>query len=251
MDCKNCGTTFEGNYCPNCAQNASVSRFTMKTLLAESFESSLDIERGFLGTLKVLALRPGTAIREYIDGKRLSLYVPAKFLLLIGAITTFLSIRYQIFKTGTESNLFEGWHWYTQHFIGFWDFANEYSTLINIIAIPIYSSATYLFFKPVGDNFAEHLVMNIYVVAEQLALIMLMFPLLEIFPGAKPEIVSLYTIVVISYNIWVYTSYFKMRNWIGLLLSVLTNVYALGCTIALTHLIYLGLETAGLLPYFQ
>lgn len=249
MVCKNCGTVFQGNFCPNCAQSASVERFTMKTLLAESFESSLDIETGLFGTLKVLALRPGRAIREYIDGKRLSLYVPAKFLLLIGAITTFLSIRYHIFKVATETNLFEDWAWYSTHFTGFWDFANEYSTLINIIAIPIYTSATWLFFKPIGDNFSEHLVMNMYVVAEQLALIVVMFPFLELFPHLKVEIIGIYSFVVIVYNIWVYTTFFRMKNWIGVTLSVMATAYAQLLTVVMTHLVYLALEASGLLPY--
>jgi len=251
MVCKNCGTVFQGNFCPNCAQSASVDRFNMKNLLSESFESSLDIETGLFGTLKVLALRPGKAIRDYVDGKRLSLYVPAKFLLLIGAVTTFIAIRYGIFHTTTEVNLFEGWDWYSQHFIGFWIFANDYSTLINIIAIPIYTSATWLFFKPIGDNFAEHLVMNIYITAQQLAFIIVMFPFLEIFPGWKPEIIGAYSGLVILYNIWVYTSFFNMKNWIGLVLSVMATAYGQFFTIILTHLIYLFLEVNDLVKYLE
>lgn len=251
MVCKNCGTRFQGNFCPHCAQSASVERFNMKTLLAESFVSSLDIETGLFGTLKVLALRPGRAIRDYIDGKRLSLYVPAKFLLVIGAVTTILAIRYGIFHTTTENNLFEDWAWYSTHFIGFWSFANEYSTLINIISIPIFASATYIFFKPLGDNFSEHLVMNMYVVAEQLAFIVVIFPFLELLPAFKSEIVGLYSLLVILYNIWVYTSFFKMRNWTGITLSIMANAYAFLATIVATHLIYLALEMFDLLPYLE
>lgn len=242
---------FQGNFCPNCAQSASVDRFDMKTLLSESFESSLDIETGLFGTLKVLALRPGQAIRRYIDGKRLSLYVPAKFLLLIGAVTTILSIRYGIFKVAQENNLFEDWHWYNMHFVGFWDFANEYSTLINIIAIPIYTFATWLFFKPIGDNFSEHLVMNIYVVAQQLALIVVIFPFLQLFPDFKVTIIGIYTFAVIVYNIWVYTSFFRMRNWVGITLAVMATAYAQLSTIIMTHVIYLMLDMLHVLPYLE
>ncbi|WP_339792985.1 DUF3667 domain-containing protein [uncultured Imperialibacter sp.] len=251
MVCKNCGTVFQGNFCPTCAQSASVDRFDMKTLLAESFESSLDIETGLFGTLKELAIRPGQAIRGYIDGKRLSLYVPAKFLLLVGAVTTILSIRYGIFKVAQESNFFEDWHWYKMHFVGFWDFANEYSTLINIIAIPIYTFSTWLFFKPIGDNFSEHLVMNIYVTAQQLALIVIMFPFLQLFPDAKAAIITVYTVMVLLYNIWVYTTFFRMKNWMGVTLSIMATAYAQLCTIIMTHLTFLALDVLNLLPYLE
>lgn len=223
----------------------------MSSLLKESFASSLDIEKGLFGTLKVLALRPGPAIRDYLNGKRLSLYVPAKFLLLIGAVATYLALKYHIFSTTTENNVFTGWEWYSRHFSGFWDVAGEFTTVINIIAIPIYASASWIFFRPVGDNFAEHLVMNMYVVAEQLALIVVMWPFLEIFPNAKLQIVAVYSVAVLVYNIWVYTTFFRMKNWMGITLSVMANIYAFLGTVIATHLIYLVFEVNGWLKYLQ
>ncbi len=223
----------------------------MRSLLRESLASSLDIETGLFGTVKKLALRPGPAIRDYINGKRLSLYVPAKFLLLIGAVATFLALRYHIFKTTTENEIFTNWAWYTRHFIGFWDIAGEFTTVINIIAIPIYASATWIFFRPIGDNFAEHLVMNVYVVAEQLALIIVMVPFLQIFPAVKLEVVGVYSVVVFVYNIWVYTTFFNLKNWMGIVLSLMANVYAFVGTVVVTHLIYLLLEINGLIKYLQ
>lgn len=250
MVCKNCGTVYNGDFCPTCAQSARVGRFDMQSLLKESFVSSLDIETGLFGTLKELALRPGPAIRDYLNGKRLSLYVPAKFLLLIGAVATFLALRYNIFSSATtEYDFLANWAWYSRHFIGFWAVAGEYTTVINIIAIPIFTFATWLFFRPLGDNFAEHLVMNSYVVAEQLALMIVMFPFLEIFPGAKSEIHNAYILIALAYNIWVYITFFNMRNWTGFTLSIMAYVYAQLLTIIVTHLIYLFFEMGGLLKY--
>ncbi|MDY2974910.1 MAG: hypothetical protein SOR67_04085, partial [Alloprevotella sp.] len=36
--CLNCGTEFEGNFCPLCGQSAEVKRFTVKNVLTATLE---------------------------------------------------------------------------------------------------------------------------------------------------------------------------------------------------------------------
>lgn len=204
MICKNCGNTFEGNFCNICGQSANTRRFHFFYFLKETFFSSLDIENGLFYTIKVLFIKPGLAIREYLDGKRISLYVPAKFLLLIGAMATFVSMRYDLFLShelapvAVIANLGD-----------FLAFAQEYATIINVIAIPVFALFSWLFFRGEGYNYTENLILNIYITAQQLLMLLLVFPVVMIIPSAKEDIIAVYGVLTFIYNFWAYYSFYQ------------------------------------------
>ena len=94
MKCKNCTFSFIGKFCPQCGQSEHVRRYRFNYFLRESFFSSLDIEESMKGTAIELLRNPGKVIQDYLRGKRLLLYSPAKFLFLVGALVTVLMLRY-------------------------------------------------------------------------------------------------------------------------------------------------------------
>jgi len=53
-----------------------------------------EIEGSLWSTIKNIILRPGIAIREYIEGRRKTMYNAGKFLLVIGAISTLVVLRF-------------------------------------------------------------------------------------------------------------------------------------------------------------
>lgn len=81
--CKNCGHQFDHNYCPACGQKASVKRLEMKSLLKELPHAIWHLDRGFLYNLIELFKRPGSAIKDYLDGKRKRFYHPLSFMLVV------------------------------------------------------------------------------------------------------------------------------------------------------------------------
>jgi hypothetical protein len=216
MNCKNCAVEFEGNYCPNCGQNSGVMRFTYPYFLRETFFSSLDIEHGFTYSLKALFLRPGNAIRDYLQGKRLSLTVPGKYLILMGAISTFLAVQYEIFKVPEIS---EKLMWLPD-VAGFFKFAAQYTTVINIITIPIFAFFSWIIFRNKGYNYAENTILNIFITSQQLLMLVILVPLVSLFETMNSELVSCYTIITIIYNVWVYLQFFKLKIVSGTLLSL-------------------------------
>ena len=213
--CRNCYLQYKGFYCPRCGQKANTKRFTMKVFFVDSFVNILDIERGAVPMLLRLMRVPGKVIREYIEGKRIDSFNPARFLLVSGALATYISLRYHIFQAGQE-DLFaleaakdvpSHWigeikQWYWKSFKGFWPFANEYTTMINIIAIPVFAIFSLLLFRKY--NYVENIIINTYIVSIQMMLLLLFLPFLEIFPSSKGIMVSLYTILTVTYNIWCY-----------------------------------------------
>ena len=91
MNCLNCGTEVNKNYCENCGQKASTKRFSLRRLLDREFLSgAFMLNKGLLFTLKVLFTRPGHGIREFIQGKRVRYFNAFSLLLLLITLLFFL-----------------------------------------------------------------------------------------------------------------------------------------------------------------
>ncbi len=249
VKCRNCGTVFIGNFCPNCGQNADVHRFTFSYLLKETFISSLDIENGFFSTIKTLSLNPGEAIRNYLNGKRLSLAVPVRYLIIMGAVATFLSIRYKIYVDyASDKSWFEDLLM-VKH--GFWEYAAEFNTVVNILAVPVFAFFTWIFFKPKGYNYAENFILNTYISGQQLFLFLFFFPFIEIFLPHKNMILDIYNIISLLYSLWVYVTFFRMVNLTGFILVVLVTIFSFAGQFIVNYGTYLILESLNLIPHLK
>ena len=97
--CLNCGAEYEGNFCPECGQRASVGRLTMLSVL-NSFLAVAGFSNGKLWkTLLHSVTRPGHMIREYLHGKR-TYYIKPLNLLVV------LSLLFVILQNVLPVNLF-------------------------------------------------------------------------------------------------------------------------------------------------
>ena len=74
--CLNCGTEFEGFFCPKCGQKSATGRFTMKFLIQNLLVGIFGNDGSVWFTLKKLFSRPGTMVMEILDGKRKSYFSP-------------------------------------------------------------------------------------------------------------------------------------------------------------------------------
>lgn len=88
--CLNCGTEFEGNFCPECGQSAETGRFTLKFIFGNLLAAILGRDGGVAYTLKNLFSRPGKMIVEILDGKRRKYVSPFPMLFL--ALTVYILI---------------------------------------------------------------------------------------------------------------------------------------------------------------
>lgn len=86
--CLNCGTEFEGNYCPECGQKADTRRFTMRFIFQNLLTAILSNDGGVWFSLKNLFTRPGAMIVEILDGKRKRYFSPFPMLFL--ALTVYI-----------------------------------------------------------------------------------------------------------------------------------------------------------------
>ena len=90
VKCLNCGTEFEGKFCPECGQSADTGRFTFKFIWENLIAAILGRDGGIWFTLKNLFTRPGAMIVEILNGKRRKYFSP--FPMLIFSLTIYLLI---------------------------------------------------------------------------------------------------------------------------------------------------------------
>ncbi|MGC3947823.1 MAG: DUF3667 domain-containing protein [Chryseolinea sp.] len=190
----------------------------MKELLWDALLDAFQLEdRSLPKTIFRLVKEPGTAIREVIHGQRRSLYPPFKFLVLAGAIIIVCSLRYHFFsseythdKSGS-ANVFQYLgipERYRAFFENFFAFAEDNATILNIAAIPVFALFSWWWLSRSAYNFAENLVLNTFITAQQLVFLVLLIPFYEFFPENKSLSISIYITGIAVYNIWVYVQFF-------------------------------------------
>jgi hypothetical protein len=92
--CINCDRAVGGpeqKFCPNCGQPTPVHRIDWHFLGHELEHSVLHMDRGILYSLKQLMLRPGTLLRDYIEGRRGNQVKPLLLITMMAAAVLLLN----------------------------------------------------------------------------------------------------------------------------------------------------------------
>ena len=84
--CKHCGRVFQGNFCPDCGQDAEVERFTWRNVFRNIVWSYFSMDHGFIRTMLELMYRPGYMIRDYLNGHRAPYFRPIQLLFVLATI---------------------------------------------------------------------------------------------------------------------------------------------------------------------
>ena len=96
--CRNCGYTADCCFCPECGQSTAVKRLELLALLRELPNVLWNLDRGILYNLVQLTIRPGYAIKDYLDGKRRRFYHPLAYMLVVLAVMlvamNFMNVHY-------------------------------------------------------------------------------------------------------------------------------------------------------------
>ena len=222
--CQNCGYEGEQVYCSNCGQPLVVKRISLGHLLHEVTHTFWHLERGFLFTLKELAISPGTMQRRYLSGLRLHYQKPFSLFAIsatFGAFALFLLSRNAPNETNTS-------------------FYKHYFFIVQAAMLPFFALITYLLFKSRNLYYAEALVMNVYMLGFTSIFIVPINSLSLFIPTGVisfsktislplPEgLISLLEIIfLITYNIWTNLNFFKgkavwwiiVRSIIGIIIS--------------------------------
>jgi hypothetical protein len=251
--CSNCSSYVTGHYCQECGQKAGDAKYTMKSMLYDIFFSTFHIEKkGLIFTIRELTLRPGLAIQKVVNGQRLYLYPAFKYLVLMGAIVIIFSLRYNFFHNEitqvTEHKTLPGWlDLEMEHevfFESFFKFAEAEATLLNIMAVPVFSLFSWLLLSRKRYNFAENLILNTFITAQQLFFLLLLVPFLEIVPQYRQTMIGLYTIGIMLYNGWAFIQFFSpgKPKFSHVSLTVLAVLFSYIYQFPLNMLVYYSYE---------
>ena len=88
--CLNCGTEYEGKFCPECGQKADTGRFTMRFIFENLAVAILGRDGSIWFTIKSLFARPASMIVDILGGKRKRYFSP--FPMLFFALTLYIVI---------------------------------------------------------------------------------------------------------------------------------------------------------------
>jgi len=91
--CKNCGTTFQGYYCPECGQSVRDFQKPFGMVAVDFLGNVAAFDTRLWHTIKPLFLRPGKLTKEFLAGKRVR-YVPPFRLLFFFSFIFFLLLSF-------------------------------------------------------------------------------------------------------------------------------------------------------------
>lgn len=229
MKCKNCGKEFSGNFCPHCGQSAKIEKINLPNFIEEFTNTVFQVNRGFPFTIKELFIRPGHAIRDFIEGKRKNYFKPIAYAFLLSTVY-FLVSKY-LGKNTISSDAFTGFSramadsgskdtnvqaildWLIKNY--------AYTTLL---LIPLYSLSSYLSFFNKGLNYLEHFVLNAYVVGQQ-AIIYIFFIIISTIFDEDYYLEILMVIITIIYAYWVFRQFFIKAPKLEIILRVVFTYF--------------------------
>lgn len=206
-NCLNCENSFEGSFCNDCGQKAATHRFSMHEWLHEIPHSILHVDSGFFLTLKTLFARPGNAIREYLGGRRKLLFSPFLYVLLMCGI--YVVVSYVFPKPKIEhpnfSDLNEVMNYVSK---------NYYKVFIPLMILPM-AIGSYLAYLRSGFNFAEHLVLNCYLIGQLVIGDIILAVIASTGFEQKHQLLYFLIDFILKtpYWFWVYWQFFKPRKW--------------------------------------
>ncbi|MEM9022220.1 MAG: DUF3667 domain-containing protein [Bacteroidota bacterium] len=219
--CTNCGATMQGDYCSACGQKALKQRISIKLLLGQLMEGLFNVERSLWQTCKAMFVRPHVVVREYLGGKRKKYVNPGRYLIFGVTMATLPMLFIDLYDYSQNS------FWSVD--AGRADLQAEmyaeiqkYYNVLLLMLIPVMALFTRLFYRKPQYGYAEHLVLNAYVLT-QVNLVAFVFMVLQILlPQSWAGWLSMISLLVYGYMIWTFTRFFEGRTWWLLLKGVFT-----------------------------
>ncbi len=236
--CKNCNHDIHGNYCSNCGQTAHTHTMDWHFVSHEIQHGIFHVDKGLLFTIKELLIRPGTTIRNFIAGKRVTYFKPVAMVIFLATVYGFLyhyfDIKIEYPSMGTDKAKV------VQQAINNW-MVGHY-TLVILLMIPLYSLASKIAFMRCGYNFIEHMALNSFLAGLKLTVQILLFPLLYIWQKSNQVelVLTLSFLTDIFLTIYIYTSVFN-RISIGARIFRIILSYILVLAIAFLSGILIGI----------
>ena len=94
-NCLNCGDCLAASFCGNCGQKKA-QRITFKNFMILLQRGTLEFRSPLLKTIIGLTLRPADTCREYLDGRRINYFNPARYAFWLITFTMLLASFFNV-----------------------------------------------------------------------------------------------------------------------------------------------------------
>lgn len=177
-------------FCAGCGQRAPRGCHTLRSIAAHLVADTVNLDRGILFTFLELFRAPGEMVRRYLRGGTVSYTNPAKYFLVIGAVTTLAYVKSGI-AAEVAATVAEGMRAGSNGDIhpragAVLDLLSSHFTLLLAFTLPTAALASRWVYRRAGYNYAEHLIFNTYAGAQQ-CVILVGAVLAGALVGADPE----------------------------------------------------------------
>ncbi len=229
MNCKNCNTEVDLNFCANCGQPVQLKRINGHYIVHE-IEHVLHFEKGILYTIRELLTRPGENIRNFVNENRSRLVKPIIFIIVTSLIYSLVNhffhiedgyVKYDEVKISTTGLIFK---WVQGHY--------GYANIIMGVFIAL---CLKLFFRKYDYNFFEILILLCFV----MGMGMLIYTVFAVIQGITHiNLMSIAGMAGIIYCTWSIGQFFdknKLASYVKALVS-----YILGMILFMISAVLLG-----------
>ncbi|HMR85514.1 MAG TPA: DUF3667 domain-containing protein [Niabella sp.] len=206
MNCKNCSTEVNLNYCPNCGHPVKLKRINGHYIIHE-IEHVLHFEKGILYTIRELLTKPGENVRHFISENRNRLVKPIIFIIITSLIYTLVNHFFHIedghatFDEAKKSTAVLIVKWVQDHY--------GYSNIIMGVFIALWIK---LFFRKYDYNFYEILILLCFV----MGMGMLFFAVFAIFQGlTNIDFMLIASILSVAYCSWAIGQFFDRKKTVN------------------------------------
>jgi hypothetical protein len=224
-------------------------RYTLKNLIVNFILSIYHLSRKkVVHTALELTLRPAKSVRFVIKGFRKYLYNPLEYLIIAATLISLLNERYHFFANEATTQMgkderagiyaLDFFFRNKEFFDAFFKYSEEFPSVVNIVALPVFALTSYIFFRDYRYNLAENLILNTYITAQQLLLLIVLIPFDEFFPASKEILIGIYTLATMGYNIWVYATFFSGKLFPKIVRAVFTVLFAYILQLPINALVY-------------
>jgi hypothetical protein len=219
MNCKNCNTEVDLNYCANCGQPVKLKRINGHYIIHE-IEHVLHFEKGILYTIRGLLTRPGENVRHFVTENRSRLVKPIIFVIITSLIYTLVNHFFHIedgyikFEGAEKSTLGLISEWVKNHY--------GYSNILMGIFIALWLR---LFFRKYDYIFYEILILLCFV----MGMGMLFLAIFTIIKGLTNfDLMQVGAVLFFAYCTWAIGQFFDKKKPISYVKAFAS--YILGMT---------------------
>ena len=226
ITCRHCQYVFQGNFCPNCGKSSKETTFNLR-YLGNKLVGAADLTGGFFRSIYKLLVKPGSSIRDYLSGNTSVLSNPIKMFLILGAVSTWLCIKFQFFVNPEgQYAASDPVGFGLENIAGYNKHSGEYFMFFTLTGVPLFALFSWLVYRKRKYNFVEHFVLNIYIAIAQFVILMVFTPLLM---QRDPNMGYVYGAFNFGYNFWAILIVFNRYRFkdFGIMLLAVVPPYLL------------------------